>query len=79
MILESRRRAVARGLPAEFEVGDAQAVRFADATFDACRTERVLMHVPDAERAFAEMVREILVEEADYLCLISTGRLRSLR
>jgi ubiquinone/menaquinone biosynthesis C-methylase UbiE len=27
MILEARRRAVARGLPAEFEVGDAQALR----------------------------------------------------
>jgi ubiquinone/menaquinone biosynthesis C-methylase UbiE len=27
--------------------------------FDACRTERMLMHVPDAERAFAEMVRMI--------------------
>ena len=59
MILEARRRAVARGLPAEFEVGDAQALRFADATFDACRTERMLMHVPDAERAFTEMVRVI--------------------
>src|SRR5262249_12365074 len=59
MILEACRRAVARDLPAEFEVGDAQALRFADATFDACRTERMLMHVPDAERAFAEMVRVI--------------------
>jgi ubiquinone/menaquinone biosynthesis C-methylase UbiE len=59
MILEARRRAVARGLPAEFEVVDAQALRFTDATFDACRTERMLMHVPDAERAFTEMVRVI--------------------
>ena len=65
MILKARRRAVARGFPAGFEVGDAQAVRFADATFDACRTERMLMHVPDAERAFAEMVR-VIGQEADY-------------
>lgn len=57
MICEARRRAEALELPADFEVGDAQALRFADATFDACRTERMLMHVPDAERAFAEMVR----------------------
>ena len=28
MIIEARRRALARGLPAEFEVGDAQALRF---------------------------------------------------
>jgi ubiquinone/menaquinone biosynthesis C-methylase UbiE len=59
MILEARRRAATQDFNAEFEVGDAQALRFADATFDACRTERMLMHVPDAERAFAEMVRVI--------------------
>ena len=59
MILEARRRAATQNLNAEFEVGDAQSLRFADATFDACRTERMLMHVPDAERAFAEMVRVI--------------------
>jgi ubiquinone/menaquinone biosynthesis C-methylase UbiE len=57
MIAEARRRAAALQLPIEFEVGDAQRLRFADATFDACRTERMLMHVPDAERAFTELVR----------------------
>jgi ubiquinone/menaquinone biosynthesis C-methylase UbiE len=59
MITEARRRARQRGLNAEFEVGDAQALRFEDGGFDACRTERMLMHVPDAQRAFAEMVRVI--------------------
>jgi ubiquinone/menaquinone biosynthesis C-methylase UbiE len=59
MILEARRRASARGLAAVFEAGDAQALRFEDGAFDACRTERMLMHVPDADRAFAEMVRVI--------------------
>ena len=57
MINTARDRASAEKLKVEFEVGDAQALRFADATFDACRTERMLMHVPDADRAFAEMVR----------------------
>jgi ubiquinone/menaquinone biosynthesis C-methylase UbiE len=57
MISEARNRATEQNLTVEFEVGDAQALRFADATFDACRTERMLMHVPDADRAFAEMVR----------------------
>ena len=33
----------------------------------------MLMHVPDAERAFAEMVR-VVRREAGYLCLILTGR-----
>jgi ubiquinone/menaquinone biosynthesis C-methylase UbiE len=59
MIAEARRRAGQRGPKAEFEVGDVQALRFEDATFDACRTERMLMHVPDADRAFAEMARVI--------------------
>ena len=36
MILEARHRAAAHDLAAEFEVGDAQALRFEDATFDAC-------------------------------------------
>jgi ubiquinone/menaquinone biosynthesis C-methylase UbiE len=59
MILEARRRATSLELPAEFETGDAQALRFEDACFDACRTERMLMHVPDAELAFTELVRVI--------------------
>jgi SAM-dependent methyltransferase len=41
----------------KFEVGDAQALRFPDASFDAVRTERTLMHVPDPSRALAEMAR----------------------
>jgi ubiquinone/menaquinone biosynthesis C-methylase UbiE len=57
MINTARVRASAQNLTVEFEVGDAQTLRFGDATFDACRTERMLMHVPDADRAFAEMVR----------------------
>jgi ubiquinone/menaquinone biosynthesis C-methylase UbiE len=57
MILEARRRAEALNLPVSFHVGDAQALRFDDATFDACRSERMLMHVPDAEAALTEMVR----------------------
>jgi ubiquinone/menaquinone biosynthesis C-methylase UbiE len=33
------------------EAGDAQKLAFGDGTFDACRCERVLIHVPDAARA----------------------------
>jgi SAM-dependent methyltransferase len=58
MRLEAR-RAASQQLPVEFVIDDAQTLRFEDASFDACRTERMLMHVPDAERAFAEMVRVI--------------------
>jgi len=38
-------------------VGDAQKLSFPDDSFDAVRTERMLMHVPDAEKALSEMAR----------------------
>jgi ubiquinone/menaquinone biosynthesis C-methylase UbiE len=57
LIEQARRRAEGRNLPVTFEVGDVQALRFEDGAFDAVRTERLLMHVPDAERAIAEMTR----------------------
>lgn len=57
LIAEASRRAAGRNLPISFEVGDAQALRFPDHAFDAVRTERMLMHVPDPEQALAEMAR----------------------
>lgn len=57
MIAEATRRQEAGGVPASFEEGDAQKLRFDDATFDACRTERMLCHVTDATAALAEMIR----------------------
>ena len=41
----------------DFRVGDALALEFADNTFDACRTDRVLQHLHDPARAVSEMVR----------------------
>jgi ubiquinone/menaquinone biosynthesis C-methylase UbiE len=57
LISEARRRWGDSELPIEFLIGDAQELEFDDASFDACRTERMLMHVPDEQRALAEMVR----------------------
>jgi len=57
MVDEARRRAAGADVAVEFEVGDAQALPYDDATFDACRAERMLIHVPDAGAALAEMVR----------------------
>lgn len=57
MIAEAQRRTASLGLSIEVEVGDAQQLRFPDGMFDACRTERMLEHVPDAERALTELVR----------------------
>jgi ubiquinone/menaquinone biosynthesis C-methylase UbiE len=57
LIAEARRRAGGRDVSPIFKVGDAQALRFPDHKFDAVRTERMLMHVPNAEKALSEMAR----------------------
>jgi ubiquinone/menaquinone biosynthesis C-methylase UbiE len=57
MTSEAQRRHSEPGLPIEFEQGDVQDLRFPEASFDRCRSERTLMHVDDAGRALNEMVR----------------------
>jgi SAM-dependent methyltransferase len=42
-----------------FQLADAHAMPFADATFDAARVERVLQHVEDPARVLAEMARVV--------------------
>jgi len=43
----------------EFEVGDAVALEFDDACFDAVRAERVVQHMGDPATAIAEMARVV--------------------
>ena len=62
LIAEAVRRAAGRNLSVNFEVGDAQSLRFPDNAFDAVRTERMLMHVPDANKALFEMARVLRPE-----------------
>jgi ubiquinone/menaquinone biosynthesis C-methylase UbiE len=57
MIEEAGRRAAATGSRAEFRLAPVESLPFADGTFDAVRTERVLMHVADPARAVTEMAR----------------------
>jgi SAM-dependent methyltransferase len=47
----------ARGLPAYFFVGDAQALSFPDGSFDVVMARHMLYHVPDIDRAVAEAAR----------------------
>ena len=46
-------------LPIEFGVGDAEALDFGDATFDAVRAERVLQHLDRPATAIGEMARVV--------------------
>jgi ubiquinone/menaquinone biosynthesis C-methylase UbiE len=57
MVAEARRRAGKFDAPITFEVGEARALPFPDDTFDVCRSERLLEHLPDPQRAITEMVR----------------------
>jgi ubiquinone/menaquinone biosynthesis C-methylase UbiE len=57
MIAEARRRAAELRVAVTFERGDVQALSFRDGTFDVCRAQRLLEHVPDPDRALAEMAR----------------------
>jgi ubiquinone/menaquinone biosynthesis C-methylase UbiE len=40
-----------------FDVADAAHLPFGDASFDACRIDRVLQHIADPARALAKMIR----------------------
>jgi SAM-dependent methyltransferase len=57
LIERARRRAAADGLDAEFVTGDAQALPFADASFDVVLSVYGVQFAPDQERAAAEMLR----------------------
>ena len=46
-----------RGLNARVQVGNAEELPFADATFDLVVSSGVLHHTPDTQKAFAECVR----------------------
>jgi ubiquinone/menaquinone biosynthesis C-methylase UbiE len=56
MIKEARRRAPP-GAPVTFQLADVRELPFPDQDFDGVRAERLLMHVPEVQRAVAEMVR----------------------
>lgn len=59
LIAEATRRTTPLGLPLSFQVEDAQALSFADNSFDGARVDRVLQHLPDPAKAVREMARVV--------------------
>ncbi len=57
LIAEACRRSAATALPVEFLVGDAAKLDWPDNSFDASRTDRVLMFMDQPQQAVREMVR----------------------
>ncbi|MEM7049296.1 MAG: methyltransferase domain-containing protein [Acidobacteriota bacterium] len=57
LLAAARSRGGAKPDGPALSAGDALELPFSDASFDGCRTERVLQHVADPARAVAELVR----------------------
>ena len=57
LLERGRIRAAAEHLPVEFQVADAEALPFADATFDVVLSTFGAMFTPDQDKAAAEMTR----------------------
>jgi ubiquinone/menaquinone biosynthesis C-methylase UbiE len=76
MVQEARRRATGSAPSVAFAVGDAQALPFTAASFDACRAERVLQHLRHPALAVVEMARvtrtggRVVVCEPDWQTLV---------
>ena len=57
VIAEACQRVQGTPLSVEFRVGDAYALPFPDAAFDACRVDRVFHHLEHPRQAFSELLR----------------------
>jgi ubiquinone/menaquinone biosynthesis C-methylase UbiE len=57
MLAQARRKAATLGLTADLHEGDAQALVYADETFDSVVCTFSLCAIPDEQRSVAEMVR----------------------
>jgi SAM-dependent methyltransferase len=84
MVAEARRRAEGQGLPVEFVVGDARALPLPAESFDGCRADRSLMHVPGPRQALREILRvtrpggRVAVYEVDFETLVIDAEDRAL-
>ncbi len=59
LLQRGRERAAAEGLPVVFQQADAEALPFADASFDAVLSTFGVMFTPDQERAASELTRVV--------------------
>lgn len=74
-VAKATEEAAARGLSGRFSYvqGLAEALPFADASFDAVTCQTVLMHLPDVPRVFAE-IRRVLVPGGIFIAVEPNNR-----
>lgn len=78
MLAVARRRAAEEGVRVTFAQGDAHALEFAAASFDAVICLRVLMHTPDWRRSLGELCRVARSRVVfDYPALASAAALQA--
>jgi 2-polyprenyl-3-methyl-5-hydroxy-6-metoxy-1,4-benzoquinol methylase len=79
MLEVARRRAEAEGVALDLALGDAHALQFADRSFDAAVSLRVLMHTPDWRCCLAELCRVARERVVfDYPALVSAAALQAV-
>ena len=67
MIAAAQEQMAGRDLPVMFQVADAQALPFADASFDRCYAQEVFVILPDPEQALRECTR--VLRHGGALCI----------
>jgi ubiquinone/menaquinone biosynthesis C-methylase UbiE len=77
MLAEARAN-LAGAHPFAFEQADAQAIPFADASFDAVIANHMLYHVPDRAKAFAEIRRVLRPAGRFYAALNGAAHMREV-
>jgi ubiquinone/menaquinone biosynthesis C-methylase UbiE len=77
MLAEARTN-LAGAHPFAFELADAQALPFADASFDAVIANHMLYHVPDRAKAFAEIRRVLRPAGRFYAALNGAAHMREV-
>ena len=74
LLERGRQRAEAEGLPVEFREADAEALSFADASFDVVVSTFGVMFTPDQDKAAAELLRVCRQRRPDRPRQLDAGR-----
>ncbi|MFQ5400112.1 MAG: class I SAM-dependent methyltransferase [Anaerolineae bacterium] len=78
MVTEAERTLAASGRLFQFMTVDIQALPFEDASFDAVIANHMLYHVPNRDRAFAEIVRVLKPDGRFYAATNGRNHMREL-